>query len=108
MKDETTKLNEELIFEALKSSTKIHITLKDGSWRNGFVTEIKADFFMFDDKENGIEPFFFLQLKEIKPYIEEKEKEDWVDGDKLTCLKCDGFVSSLNKKGLCSKYEEEK
>ena len=34
-------------------------------------------------------------------------QEDWVDGDRLTCLKCDNFVSELNSKGLCQTCRSE-
>ena len=32
-------------------------------------------------------------------------QEEWVDCDKLNCLKCDRFVSYLNDNGLCSECE---
>lgn len=32
---------------------------------------------------------------------EAKEREDFIDCDKLVCSKCDRFVTSLNKQNLC-------
>ncbi len=69
MKDEIRKLNEEKIKEAKENSTKLHLILKDKTWRNGYVKEIKADFFIFEDSINGQEPIFFLELNKVEPYI---------------------------------------
>lgn len=33
-------------------------------------------------------------------------QEEWTDGDKLTCLKCDRFVTQINEEGLCPLCEE--
>ena len=70
--NEEMKLNEEKIREAYKNSTKIHITLKDKTWRNGYVKEIRPDFFIFSDDVNGNEPIFFLELKKVEPYVDDK------------------------------------
>ena len=71
MNDENRKLNEEKIYEAFSKGIKLHLILRDNSWRNGFVREISADFFIFDDRENGKEPIFFLELVKAEPYMEE-------------------------------------
>jgi Zn finger protein HypA/HybF involved in hydrogenase expression len=34
-------------------------------------------------------------------------KEEWIDGDKLNCIKCDRSVESINNEGLCPECEEE-
>jgi hypothetical protein len=65
--------NEELIFLAFDKKIKLHIVLESGDWRNGFVKEIKADFFLFDDTINGVEPIFYLQLKKVEPFMEDGE-----------------------------------
>ena len=67
-------LNEQLIRLAFSKGIKIHITLNDETWRNGMVQEVSADFFMLEDKENGIEPFFYIQLKNVEPFREEKNE----------------------------------
>ena len=72
MTNENTK-NEELILLAYDKKIKLHIVLASGDWRNGFVKEIKADFFLFDDVVNGTEPIFYLQLKKVEPYVEERK-----------------------------------
>jgi len=38
---------------------------------------------------------------------EVKLKEDWIDFDKLNCIKCDRFVESVNEEGLCPECAEE-
>jgi len=38
---------------------------------------------------------------------DEEEREDWTDGDKLDCVKCDRFVSSVNEDGLCPECASE-
>ena len=76
MEDEKTQqeLNEEKINSALLNSTKLHLSLKDRSFRNGYVLEIKKDFFIFCDEINGKEPIFFLELRNVEPYIEDIKK----------------------------------
>ncbi len=76
MKNEDMKINEEKINKAFNSNLKIHIDLRDGSWRNGYIKEISADFFMFEDMVNGEEPIFFLELKKVEPYLNKKEGEN--------------------------------
>jgi hypothetical protein len=50
---------------------KVHITFKDESWKNGLITEItSADFFMLKEVFEGDQPIFFLQIKDIAPYIQ--------------------------------------
>jgi len=71
MSDEIRKINKEKILTAFSGKIKLHISLKDGSWRNGFVFETSADFFIFEDNVNGKESIFFLELKEVHPYLEE-------------------------------------
>ena len=52
---------------------KVHITFKDDSWKNGAIIEMtSADFFMFSDVYEGDQPIFYLQIKEIAPYINRK------------------------------------
>ena len=70
MNNENMKTNEEIISLALTKNLKVHLVLKDKSWRNGFVKEISADFFIFEDLINGREPIFFLELIKVEPYME--------------------------------------
>jgi hypothetical protein len=65
------KINEQKILKAFKSKLKVHIILKGRSWRNGFVKEIHPDFFIFKDIENDEEAFFFLEVYNVEPYMEE-------------------------------------
>jgi len=68
--DEIRKLNEAKINSAFVNGTKLHLSLKDRTFRNGFVQEIKIDFFVFRDEINGIEPIFFLELYNVEPTME--------------------------------------
>lgn len=36
-----------------------------------------------------------------------KTKEEWIDFDSLTCLKCDRFVDYINADGFCKECVEE-
>lgn len=74
MNDETIN-NEQLVRLAFSKQIKVHLTLKDGSWRNGFVTQTSADFFHFKDTKNDEEPFFYIQLVDVQPFTEPKEVE---------------------------------
>ena len=74
MINEKTQKEEAVIF-CFKNHLKTHLTLKDGSFRNGFIQEIRAGFFMFYDIVNGLEPIFFLELRKIKPYINKTSEE---------------------------------
>jgi len=65
-------LNEQLIRLAFSKRMQIHIILNDGTWRNGFVTKVFSDFFDFKDHKNDVEPFFYIQLKNVEPFTEHK------------------------------------
>jgi hypothetical protein len=67
-------VGQELIKLSFNKKIKIHIILKDKTWRNGFVTKILPDFFMFEDMEDGEEPFFYIQLYNVEPFMERGEK----------------------------------
>jgi len=70
-------MNEELMKEkisfAFKKKIKAHIILKDKTWRNGFVKDISADFFIFEDDINGKEAIFFLELVNVEPFMEDEK-----------------------------------
>ena len=64
--------------ESFKLKQKIHLKLKDGSWRNGKVIRIENNYFVFKDFKNKEEGFFFLEIIKISPYIQlslNKERE---------------------------------
>ncbi len=68
--NENMNTNEEKIYLAHSKKLKVHIILKDKTWRNGFVKKIKPDFFIFIDEVNGEEPLFFLEVHDVQPYME--------------------------------------
>jgi len=69
MKNENM-IDEQLIRLAYSKNIKIHITLNNNSWRNGFVKKLDNNFFIFEDLENGEEPFFYAQLTNVEPFTE--------------------------------------
>ena len=87
MNNENTTSNEEKIRLAYSKNLKVHLVLKkDRSWRNGIVTELSNDFFLFEDEENGEEPFFFIELFDVRPFVKggvrEKEKGEETEDDR--------------------------
>lgn len=64
------------ILLGFENNLKLHIVLKNNQWRNGYVVELGADYFIFNDKKNGIEPIFFLELKKVEPFMEEGRGDD--------------------------------
>lgn len=70
MNDETLKqiLNNRLIGLAFSKQLKIHLVLKDNSWRNGFVTKVFGDTFDFKDSQNSEESFFYVEVKAVEPF----------------------------------------
>jgi len=76
MKNDIIQINKEKINYSHSKNLKIHIKLKDETWRNGFIKEIEADFFIFDDKVNGSEAIFFIEVETVKPYTEREEEND--------------------------------
>ena len=51
-----------------KNMTLVHISLKNGFWKRGYITELSADFFMLDETLEGLQPIFFQELKNIEPW----------------------------------------
>ena len=76
MVDDNKTLNIEKIKEAYYKSIKLHLVLKNKDWRNGYVKELSADFFVFRDDVNGEQPIFFLELHKVEPYLKEKKEDD--------------------------------
>lgn len=52
------------------------------------------------------EKCFDCYCKELDAKQENSAKEDFIDFDKLSCLKCNNFVNSVNEKGFCPECEE--
>lgn len=75
MSNEIQDITREKILQSYNSNLKLHIKLKNGFWRNGYVTEIQPDFFIFRDDINADEPIFFLELIKVEPYMEKDKKE---------------------------------
>ena len=74
MRDESIN-NEQLIRLTYSKQIKVHLILKDGTWRNGFVTNPEEDFFYFKDTENDEEPFFYIQVADVQPFTKPRGVE---------------------------------
>jgi hypothetical protein len=74
-------IEKEKILLAYNSKLRLHIKKKNKDWRNGYVREIQADFFLFEDDQNGIEPIFWIELLKVDPYINEREIKVEVEKD---------------------------
>lgn len=69
---ETKDMNHERAKVFLEKQLRIHISKKNGTYYNGIITEVSADFFFIDDKEDGKQLVFFEELgKPIETYVGE-------------------------------------
>ena len=74
MKDEKMNNDEVLIVKQktqffYNSQIPVHVTYKNSaSWKNGTIKDMSADFFMLDEREEGLIPIFFLEIKNIEEY----------------------------------------
>ena len=68
-------LNKKLILTAFKSQLKIHVNLVDGYFKNGTVKEMSADFFIMKKNDGYEEPIFYIEVRDVEPYIEKKKEE---------------------------------
>ena len=55
-----------------KKKIKVHISLKNGTFYNGLITEINSNFFFLNDQKEGRQLIFFKEL--AKPISEFKEE----------------------------------
>jgi len=59
----------------LENKSKIHVSLKTGTFYNGLILEIREEFFILDDLVLGKLPVFFSEIKEdgLEPFNERRE-----------------------------------
>ena len=55
-----------------KNKTNIHINLKSGKFLNGIIKEISDSFFIFDERLEGDQPVYLIEIASISPYKEER------------------------------------
>lgn len=67
---ELSDIEKQKIILAYNSKLQLHIKKKNEEWLNGYVKDIQADFFYFEDRVNGIVPIFWLELLKVEPYME--------------------------------------
>lgn len=76
MKNNDNGLNEELIKESQINSRKLHLVLKDRTYRNGYVKSFSESIFIFIDDRNGSEEISFLDLYKVKYYTKPLEERE--------------------------------
>ncbi len=68
---ETKDMNYERAKVFLEKELKVHISKKTGTYLNGVIVEVSAEFFFIEDQKNGKELVFFSELKKpIETYTE--------------------------------------
>ena len=72
--NETRPILDQKINFFFKDKTLVHIRLKGGTFYNGIITEISADFFIFKDRKLGLIPVFLLEVERIEPFLEDNNK----------------------------------
>ena len=70
MADEEVKVIKGKVEYFFKDAKPIHITFKKGYWKNGYVREVGADFFIIHELLEGKMPVFFLEVEEITEFID--------------------------------------
>lgn len=65
-------LNKKLLLTAYKSQLKIHVGLVDKTFVNGIIKEMSADFFIITEPDGKETPVFYIEIYDVKPYMEEK------------------------------------
>jgi hypothetical protein len=68
MIEDSDEVKEEKIQTAYDKKLKLHIVLKSQFWRNGYVKELGAGFFIFTDVKIGDEPIFYVELAKVEIY----------------------------------------
>jgi hypothetical protein len=59
----------------LINSKAVHIDLNNERFYNGYITYIGSDFLELNDFKIGGTFIFFLEIKNIEPYLEKNEKK---------------------------------
>ena len=74
MNDEINRLRNQRIAKYLcDNKIKSHLMRKDGIFFNGFIKEIGGDFVIIEDREDGLQLVFFIEIKDLKEYVEVSE-----------------------------------
>lgn len=77
---ELTKKKVNYFFE---NNTIVHITYKNKKylkWSRGSIVEVKADFFILDERMKGKMPVFFIEIDCIEPFRTKALKGEGEDG----------------------------
>ena len=54
---------------------RVHITLKSGLWKRGFIKNVGAEFFILEESLQGEMPIFFQEIEKIDKYFDKREGE---------------------------------
>ncbi len=55
-----------------QSKIKVHIVLTNGRWYNGSITDIRPQFIMLNEREDGMMPIFYTEMHSISKMEERK------------------------------------
>lgn len=74
MNDENEMINlQKKVQVFFERQIKIHISFKEGYWKRGLIKEVSAEFFMLDERLEGLMPVFYTEIVSITPYTPKKE-----------------------------------
>jgi hypothetical protein len=85
--DNENFINDEVMGETIEYDFKLkasvffkrkfpcHVTLNSGSWYNGKIIELSADFFILKDRKKGKILIFFQEIYKMDIFHEEKEEK---------------------------------
>ena len=60
-----------------KEKTFVHISynsLSTKGWNNGTIIEVKEDYFILDEKKDGLKDIFFKEIRNIERYTSIEER----------------------------------
>jgi hypothetical protein len=53
----------------------VHISFNNGNFfKRGFIKEVRSDFFMLEERLEGLQPVFFQEVKSIEIYTVRREE----------------------------------
>ena len=72
--NKTTEILQKKVDLFLKEKTFVCLLFLNNRFRHGYVKEIKTDFFMFEDRFEGLLPVFFIELRDVEPSRQKVER----------------------------------
>lgn len=60
-----------------KENVQVHISfnmLSNKGWNNGIIIEVKEDYFVLDEKQDGLKDIFFKEIRNIERFTSIEER----------------------------------